>query len=185
MKTHLLRLSIVLLLAACHQPEVPVEEPSLYSEEQVTAFKYWLKATLSRLDVQDGVTYTVGDDSLNLSIRWPVDTMVTSDRWADLPKLSAILTMLEEYQEYPKPPFRIRYVYLNTYVISPVTHLLYEETDELENMIVTTRDTSIEYSYIRGRFSEKVTKVPQAGGDTLLRRTHFLWEGNRLIKKDY
>lgn len=88
---HHFRLSIVLLLAVCQQPEVPVQEPLLYPEEQVTAFKYWLSGSLSRLDVQDGVTFTVGDDSLNLHVRWPVDTTVDGNRWHDQPKLSAII----------------------------------------------------------------------------------------------
>lgn len=157
-------------------------EPSV---KQRQAFTYWLRATLERLDGEAHTEYQVHDDSLAFSVRRFVDTLVSGERWPGVVGMQAVLQTLEDYGEYPSPPFRIRYTYQSLYTISPVERLLWEETVDVEDVEVSKQGSRMEYFIIRGRLSDKITRTWQRG-DTVVRKTRFVWDKeNKLVKEEY
>ncbi|OQP67844.1 hypothetical protein [Niastella populi] len=150
-------------------------------------FKDWLKDTLKVIESFKGeykekaLKYEVAEDSLQLDILEGYQFVFNKAYKSPDKNIKYIIGLLKEYSEQPALPSIIRFTVHHTYYPSVTEGLKNEFVEELEDISVKSKDTLIEYGYIRGRLSNKYVTVKSSGKPKL--HCEFVWENNKLLKK--
>lgn len=150
-------------------------------------FKSWLRDTL--LTLKSGKTifnekYTINYDSLSLTLNLNYDFIAKMGKSYSDKHINALISLLKDYDEYPKHEFRLIFMACYFYYPSSARFLKRDIDYELKDIHVIDLDkkTNSNYSYIHGRFSGKVISTQVQKDSVNLVRYEFIWDGNILKK---
>lgn len=159
-------------------------------------FKLWLIDTLAKLDTSvltqrklEGIVandIAMMPDSLGLSINLYYDLIVGSNKNTKEESYpEKLLSLLNEYNEYPKPDSKLKFTVNLFYTPSPVIGLARDLLVELNNIEVVDLNDKVvsKYTFIRGRLSDKTVTTVDKKGITMKDYINFIWEGNKLVKR--
>jgi hypothetical protein len=159
-------------------------------------FKLWLIDTLARLDTSiltqrklEGIIandIAVMPDSLGLSMNLYYDLIIGSNK--NIKEESypdKLLSLLNEYNEYPKQDSKLKFTVNYFYSPSPVPGLARDLLVELNNIEVVELNDKVvsKYTFIRGRLSDKTVTRVDKNGIPIKEYINFIWEGNKLVKR--
>ncbi|MEO8147740.1 MAG: hypothetical protein ABI723_08900 [Bacteroidia bacterium] len=160
----------------------------LHSER---VFKTWLRDTLPYLynwqrQEQENIVnkeITLGKDSLTLETNTFYEASINHNEKLS-GQISNVIYLLKDYNELPLNDFKLSFVDYMFYWPSSVEEMKYDYIFELKNIQVLEGDSRIEYTYIRGRLSNKVLfKKGQSGKQEVI-KTDFIWKGDSLMKME-
>lgn len=176
----------ILSFTVKNQKELVKESQNEYLQSDVF-FKDWLKDTLKVIEGFKGeytdktMKYEVAEDSLQLDILEGYQFVFNKACKSTDNDIKYIIDLLKEYSELPEFHSIIRFTVHHTYYSSVTERLKIEFVEELEDISVKSKDTLIEYGYIRGRLSDKYVTVKGSGKPKL--HYELVWENNKLLKK--
>ena len=156
-----------------------------------STFRGWLVDTLTKLNSSKKKQFTskwfaqeliVGLDSQSLSINKHFDSIDGSIK-VNLPKDAInLISLLKEYEEYPKGMFTLNFITSEFYTPSLRVGATYDVSFSIDSIYLFEQDgVKSHYIYIRGRLSYKELTWPRYRNKEM-EHIDFIWENNKLKK---
>lgn len=163
-----------------------------------SAFKLWLKDTVSfivnRLDKEkkrnEGlINYeiNISEDSLSMELKKGFQVRINAKKLPQRRLSNMVLNvqnLLNEYGELPKGQFNLEFKTLDYYYPSSSRAIIYDDLFEISEIKIKTGNTISEYTYIRGRLGSVKTTKFLKGNAIEVNYFDFIWDGNKLKKKE-
>lgn len=155
-------------------------------------FKTWLKDTLPNLykwQITNEANIIkkevlLDNDSLRLNTNCYYAVSIDETKNKNLPnEIVNMIELLKEYDELPKKDYSLSFVYKMDYSPSVVEQLKHDFIYDINNIVVEELGSKTNYSYIRGRFSNKQVIRKRKGDNLDTMNINFIWDGDKLIKK--